>query len=288
MTLLLALAVGLAIGLTLGALGGGGSILTVPALVYLLGETAQNATTASLVIVGVSSAIGAVSYARDRHVRWGAGLLFGTAGLASTWVGSTLNRSVPQDALLIAFAALMVVSGIGMLLKSRTQPAQTVRPRQLAAVGGGTTAAADSSSAADHDDPKPQLRAVPARWGHRRSIAVAQLVIAGLAVGFLTGFLGVGGGFLIVPVLTMLLGYRMCVAVGTSLLIITINSAAALLARVGHQHFDWAVIVPVTVTAIAGSLAGKRLAGRLPQTTLTRIFAGLVLVVAIYITVTVL
>lgn len=182
----------------------------------------------------------------------------------------------------------MVVSGIGMLLKSRAQPAQAVRPRQLAAVGGGTTAAADPSSAADHDDPKPRLRAVPARWGHRRSIAVAPLVTAGLIVGFLTGFLGVGGGFLIVPVLTMLLGYRMCVAVGTSLLIITINSTAALLARVGHQHFDWAVIVPVTVTAIAGSLAGKRLAGRLPQTTLTRIFAGLVLAVAAYITVAVL
>lgn len=285
MTLLVALAVGVAIGLTLGALGGGGSILTVPALVFLLGESAQNATTASLVIVGVSSAIGAISYARDHHVRWGAGLTFGAAGLASTWVGSTLNRSVPQDTLLLAFAALMVVSGIGMLLKSRTQPAQAVRPRQLAAVGGGT-AAADPSTDNDRDDPKPRLRAVPARWEHRRSIAVAQLVVAGLAVGFLTGFLGVGGGFLIVPVLTMLLGYRMCVAVGTSLLIITINSTAALLARVGHQHFDWAVIIPVTAAAIVGSLAGKRVADRLPQTVLTRIFARLVLAVSAYMILT--
>ena len=110
-------------------------------------------------------------------------------------------------------------------------------------------------------------------------------MLAGLAVGFLTGLLGVGGGFIIVPALVMVLGYPMPVAVGTSLLVIAINSAAALAARVGHQTFHWSIIVPFTLAAIVGSLAGRRVAERVRPDTLTRAFSALLIAIAVYVTV---
>ncbi|MGH8967896.1 MAG: TSUP family transporter, partial [Actinomycetes bacterium] len=110
-----------------------------------------------------------------------------------------------------------------------------------------------------------------------------KVVLAGLAVGFLTGFFGVGGGFVIVPVLVLALGLPMPAAVGTSLAIMAINSAASLAARAGQAHFDWALIVPFTIAAMAGSLAGKAIADRLPNTTLNRAFALLLFAVAAYI-----
>ncbi|MBC9005721.1 sulfite exporter TauE/SafE family protein, partial [Micromonospora aurantiaca (nom. illeg.)] len=121
--------------------------------------------------------------------------------------------------------------------------------------------------------------AAPAR---SRTGTAAKVVIAGLLVGFLTGFLGVGGGFVIVPALVIVLDLPMPVAVGTSLLIIAINSAASLAARTGHAHFDWTIIIPFTLAAMAASLAGKKIADRLPQTVTTRAFAVLILAVAAY------
>jgi uncharacterized membrane protein YfcA len=101
-------------------------------------------------------------------------------------------------------------------------------------------------------------------------------------VGFLTGFLGVGGGFIIVPALVLAIDMPMPIAVGTSLLIIAINSGASLAARTGHAHFDWPIIVPFTIAAMAASLAGKKIADQLPQTVTTRAFAVLILAVAAY------
>ncbi len=289
MSLALGLLIGLVIGLTLGALGGGGSILTVPALVYVLGESGQDATTASLVIVGISSVISVASYSRDRHVRWRTGLLFGVTGAGASYAGSLLNRSVPENLLLLAFAALMLLAGAAMLVKSLRHP-PTRRPvpaRDLVTAGRAGSAETSGSTlpvleprTAGRARDDAETRADGARRARR--LSVVQLVVAGVVVGFLTGFLGVGGGFLIVPALTMLLGYRMCVAVGTSLLIIVFNSVVSLMSRVGHQHFDWSVIVPVSLAAILGSLAGKRVADRLPQRVLSRAFAILVLLVALY------
>ena len=108
------------------------------------------------------------------------------------------------------------------------------------------------------------------------------MVAAGLVVGFMTGFFGVGGGFVIVPALTLALGMGMPEAVATSLVVIAINSGAALLFRAGTAHFDWAVIVPFTVAAIAGSLTGKKVADKLNARTLTRAFAVLLVAVAVY------
>ncbi|HEY0950337.1 sulfite exporter TauE/SafE family protein, partial [Nocardioides sp.] len=115
MTGLEAVALGLAIGLVLGGLGGGGAILTVPALVYLLDQPAQAATTGSLVIVGLSALTGMASYVSDRQVRWRLGLTFGLVGLPATWAGSLLNHRVDEDVLLLGFAALMIAAAIAML-----------------------------------------------------------------------------------------------------------------------------------------------------------------------------
>ncbi|MEO8850559.1 MAG: sulfite exporter TauE/SafE family protein [Allobranchiibius sp.] len=244
---------GLVIGTSLGALGGGGSILTVPALVYVLGESARAATTASLVIVGVTALIGAFGHARSGRVRWVSGIIFGVTGLAASLVGTALNRQVDPNLLLLAFAALMLLAAVGM-----------VRP------GGG------ANSPQDRGDASASAGAVTVSGATR-------FIGAALLVGFLTGFLGVGGGFIIVPALVMVLGFGMPVAVGTSLLVIALNSAAALVARTGHMSFHWSIILPFTVAAVAGSLVGTRIADRVSHATLSRAFAGLLILVATYV-----
>lgn len=245
-----ALALGLLVGLTMGALGGGGSILTVPALVFVLGLSAQEATTGSLVIVGITAAAGAAGHARSGHTRWRTGALLALMGVPASLLGTELNATVDPDVLLLAFAALMLVAAVGMLLRAsggeHLAPTAPVSPRPR--VGRGL-----------------------------------RLAVAGLAVGFLTGFLGVGGGFLVVPVLVMLLLTPMPVAVGTSLLVIALNSGVALAARAGSGSFAWDVIVPFTVAAVAGSVAGERVALRADPAVLTRAFAGLLLAVAAYV-----
>ena len=247
------LGLGLVIGLSLGALGGGGSILTVPALVYVIGQDARAATTSSLFIVGITSVIAALGHARSGRVRWGIGIVFGVTGIAAGFAGTAVNRLVDPDVLLLAFAAVIVVAAVGMLLNSRHE---------------------EEPAPQEGDAPQPARR-----WTAGR---VGRIAGAGLLVGFMTGFFGVGGGFVIVPALTLALGLSMPQAVATSLVVISINSAGALLARAGTAHFDWAVIVPFTLAAVAGSLGGKLVADRVSGTTLTRAFAVLLLAVAAY------
>jgi uncharacterized membrane protein YfcA len=262
-----AVGLGLLIGLTLGALGGGGSILTVPALVYVLGQDARSATTSSLFIVGLTSLIAALGHARARRVRWGIGLVFGVTGIAAGFVGTALNRLVDPDVLLLAFAGVILVAAAGMLHSTRSPARRTERDRQLVGSGAGLP----NEDAAVATEPR--------RWDRRR---ILQVVAAGLLVGLMTGFFGVGGGFVIVPALTLALRLPMPQAIATSLVVISINSGGALLARAGTAHFDWAVIVPFTLAAIAASLAGKKLADRLSGRSLTRAFAVLLVAVAVY------
>jgi uncharacterized protein len=266
-------ALGLVIGLSLGALGGGGSILTVPALVYVVGQDARAATTSSLFIVGISALIGALGHTRSGRVRWGVGLVFGVTGIAASFAGTAVNRLVDPNVLLLAFAGLVLVAAAGMFAKSRASaPARS--DRSLVATGGSA-----GDAPAVPPDPGGDTR-LPAR---RLDLGRAGKVLgAGLVVGFMTGFFGVGGGFVIVPALTLALGLAMPEAVATSLVVIAINSGAALLARAGTAHFDWAVIVPFTLAAIAGSLTGKKVADRLSARALTRAFAVLLVAVAIY------
>lgn len=271
--LLAALGLGLLVGVIIGALGGGGSILTVPLLVFALGLSAQEATSASLVIVGVTAVVASVSHARSGHTRWKTGLLLAAAGVPASVLGTRLNRLVEQNVLLLAFAALMLVAATGMILRAGHEHDQTSPDRDSAdehtgAAGGGGTATA--------------VRSVDTTAATGWTVAV-RLLSTGLMIGFLTGFLGVGGGFVIVPVMVIALGLPMPVAVGTSLLVIALNSGVALAARAGQDGFAWHIIVPFTLTAVAGSLFGKKLADRVNATLLTRAFAALLILVALYV-----
>jgi uncharacterized membrane protein YfcA len=251
--LLAALGLGAAIGLVLGALGGGGSVLTVPALVFVLGVTAQAATTASLVIVGITALVATFGHARSGHVRWRSGLLLAAAGVPASLGGTALNRLVSENVLLLAFAVLMLVAAVGMLIQPPKHPV-------------------------DSDGQAPSRRD-----GSRR--LWPRLMVAGLLIGALTGFFGVGGGFVIVPVLVVALSFPIASAVGTSLVVIALNAAVALAARIGQAELDWGVIVPFTAAAVLASLVGTRVADRLPANTLTRAFAGLLMFVAVYVAV---
>ena len=248
--MLLALGLGLLVGLIMGALGGGGSILTVPLLVFVLGLTAQEATSASLVIVGISAIVASISHGGSGNTRWRTGLLLAAVGVPTAVLGTHLNHAVSQQPLLLGFAGVLLLAATGMLLRSGGDPLEPAATEEAWTAG---------------------------TW--------LRFALAGLGIGFLTGFFGVGGGFVIVPVLVVLLGMPAPAAIGTSLLVIALSSAVALTARIGHSSFDWAVIVPFTVTSVAGALTGQRVASRLPSRTLSRAFAVLLVLVAVYVAV---
>jgi uncharacterized protein len=259
--LLFAVPLGLAIGIALGALGGGGAIIAVPALVYVLGQDPRTATTSSLVIVGLTSLIALVPHARVGRVRFAQGLAFGVLGTVGSVAGSRLSASVPQSVLLTAFAALMLLVAVLMFRRAARAP------RDLG----------------NAIDPlvEPMLTLRPFACACPR---VAKVVVAATAVGLITGFFGVGGGFALVPALVLALGFPMPVAVGTSLLVITVNSATALAARLGSgsSHLDWTVIGAFTGAAILGGLLGGRIASRANPRHLTIAFAVLLVLVAVY------
>ena len=186
--ILLAVPAGLLIGASLGALGGGGSILTVPALVYLLGQSAHQATTVSLMVVGTAAAVGALVHARGGRVRLKAGAAFGGLGIAGSYAGSRASAAVPANVLLAGFGLLMLAVAVMMILRRRGQAQRT----QGAAPAGGA----------------------------RHAILVGA---AATGVGLITGFFGVGGGFVVVPALVLVLGFDMPTAAGTSLVVIAVN-----------------------------------------------------------------
>jgi uncharacterized membrane protein YfcA len=278
--LLLTLPLGVLIGITLGAVGGGGSILAVPVLVYAVGLEARAATTASLVVVGVAALGGMVGHWRADRVRGVTGTTFGLAGVGGSVVGSLLNRSVNSHVLLLAFAALTFLAAWSMWSRRRRLV--------LVACAGDTTLVA--GQAAD-DDPALSSSSVAAispttatslpRRGPGFG-TIAKVFVAGTVVGFVPGFFGVGGGFVVVPALVLALGYAMPVAIGTSLLVIAINSTAALLSRMATAGVDWHVALPFAGTALVGSIIGKRIADRLPAATLIGWFVALLVLVATY------
>ena len=233
------LALGFIIGLTLGLLGGGGSILTVPALVYVAGLSPQAAVTASLAIVGINSLAGASTHRAQGTLNWKVALVFGGAGMLAAYLSAGLSQLIPALALLIAFALLMLVVGGVMLLR----------------------------------------RSAGEQAGAARSWPV--IAVTGVGVGVLTGFLGVGGGFLIVPALVMLVGLPMRQAVGTSLIIIAMNSLAGFLGHLGGPPTDLGVVAVFAAAGIAGALLGARLARRLNAAALRTAFAVFVIGLAL-------
>ena len=266
----LAVAAGLMIGLCLGTLGGGGSILAVPALVYLLGQSPHQATTASLLVVGIAASAGAVTHARAGRVRLKEGAVFGVLGIAGSYLGSRASAAVPANVLLAGFGILMLAVAAAMI--ARRRPGRQVPGRHH---DGG------------HQLPLPgqgQAEKPAHGWalgGGRHPLLVAA---AATAVGLITGFFGVGGGFVVVPALVLILGFDMPAAAGTSLVVIAINSAAALASRAtrGGLQMDWVVIIGFTVAAVAGVLAGGHLTGRVSPRHLNVAFTVLIVAVAGY------
>ncbi|WP_377644654.1 sulfite exporter TauE/SafE family protein [Oryzobacter terrae] len=254
----LAVPVALAVGLVIGALGGGGAILTVPALVHLLGQSPHQATTSSLVIVGTTSLIAMVPHARQGNIRVGQGLAFGLLGVAGALAGSAVSARIRGEVLLLTFAGLMLVVAALMVRRAL------------------------SPATGDPDEPtEPMLTLRPLTCACPR---VVKVVVTATAVGLLTGLLGVGGGFILVPALVLALSLPMPAAVGTSLLVIAVNSATAFAARLTltPEPIDWQLIAAFTTVAAFGSLAGARLSTKLPARAQTVAFAALLTLVATY------
>ncbi|MEV0672133.1 sulfite exporter TauE/SafE family protein [Mycobacterium sp. NPDC050441] len=237
---MIALAVALAVlvGVSLGLLGGGGSILTVPLLAYVAGMEAKQAIATSLLVVGVTSAVSTLSHARAGRVQWRSGLMFGAAGMVGAYLGGLLSYVVAGSVLLIAFTVVMIATGIAMI-KGRTACEPTTRP-----------------------------------------MPVAKVLLMGLGVGVVTGAVGAGGGFLVVPALALLGGLPMPVAVGTSLLVITMNSAAGLAGHLSTVPIDWTIAGAVTAAAVLGSLLGTRLIAHVDPDAVRRAFGWFVLLMA--------
>lgn len=235
------LLLGFSIGLSLGLLGGGGSILTVPALVYLVGQTPQAAVTTSLAIVGANSLMGASFHQTQGTLNWRVALTFGWVGMLTAFLASGFSKLLPPSVLLIAFAVLMLVIGIFLLVRKDVQETD----------------------------------------GSEKPLWVT--LVSGATVGLLTGILGVGGGFLIVPALVVLVGLPMQMAVGTSLVVITMNSIAGLLGHIHDGSIQPLLILVFTVSGLAGTFVGSRLARYLPAKKLQTFFAVFVILLALFL-----
>lgn len=232
------------IGLSLGLIGGGGSILTVPILVYFLGVGPHEAVVMSLAVVGATSLFGSYLHYRAENVDLKGGVLFGSAGIVGAFAGSPLTKLVSPEILLLSFGVLMLVVAASMIWRKR-QPA-------------------DASARKPHP---------------------IQAILAGLGVGVLTGFLGVGGGFLIVPALVFFGGLSIKKAIGTSLFVIFLNCVAGLIGHLGQGAFDWTLTATVMGLAVAGAIVGTMLSHRIAAHRLQRMFAVLVLGVGAFLVV---
>ena len=264
MSLALAVVAGALIGLSLGALGGGGSILAVPVLVAL-GQGPTQATTGSLVVVGVTSLAGALTAYRSGNVLLARGLAFGLVATGGAVAGARASTLVAEPVLLGAFAVLML--GVGALLAVR----------QWRGRRGRRGPDGPSERPSGFDDPIITFSPTFACQCPR----ALKVLVTATAVGLLTGFLGVGGGFLVVPALLVALSLPIDFAAGTSLVVITITSTVALAARAGAGASpDWTLVAALTVAAALAAVAGARLAARIDTRRLSAAFTALVLVVA--------
>jgi uncharacterized membrane protein YfcA len=248
---LLAILFGVLIGLAVGALGGGGSVLAVPVLVYVLDQSVAEATTASLVVVTAGALAGGFEHAREGRVCWRHAGSFTAAALPGIAIGTVAGDAVSETLLLGGFAIVMLVAAV------------VTWKRAGEGDGGGTW--------------QPGASACP-------PLRLPRDLVAGALVGFVTGFFGVGGGFLIVPTLAVALAFTMRTAVGTSLAIITATSVLAFVAHlVAGRSIDTATTVAMTAACAVGAFGGAKLSGRVPQPVLGRAFAVLLCGVAGYL-----
>jgi uncharacterized membrane protein YfcA len=230
---LLAMVLTLLVGLSLGLFGGGGSILTVPILLYVLAVPAKQAIVMSLFIVSGASLVAMLGHARAGRVAWRMAAWFALASMPASYLAGLAAQHMAGSWQLAGFSAVMLLTGGAML--------------------------------------RPRCERVDATPSPLKALA------AGTAVGALTGLLGVGGGFLIVPALAMFTGLTMPCAVGTSLLVIALNAAAGFVAQVGHTQLDFTFLTMLTVLAALGTVLGTALARRLAPAQLRRGFGLFVL-----------
>ncbi|ATB44617.1 sulfite exporter TauE/SafE family protein [Corallococcus macrosporus] len=229
----------LLVGVLLSLLGGGGSILTVPLLVYVLDVEPRTAIAMSLVVVGVTSASGALLHAREGRVQWRTALVFGAGGMGGAFIGGQLNPYLAPDTLLLLFACVMVAAAVAMLRRREAEPP----------AGGGA------------------------------ALPIPRVLAQGAGVGVLSGLVGAGGGFLIVPALT-LAGLSTPAAAATSLVVISLQCAAGLVGHLSHLELPWVLTGEILLAAMAGSFLGGKLAGHVPPATLRKGFALFVLTTA--------
>ncbi|MCW1957716.1 MAG: sulfite exporter TauE/SafE family protein [Mycobacterium sp.] len=227
------------VGISLGLLGGGGSILTVPLLAYVAGLDPKQAIATSLLVVGVTSAVGAITHARAGRVRWKIAAVFGAAAMAGAYAGGRLAHFVPGNILLIAFAVIMIAAAVAMLRGRRDLADESVGP-----------------------------------------LPVAKILLQGGTVGMISGLVGAGGGFLLVPALALLGGLPMPVAVGTSLVVISMQSFAGFAGHLSGESIDWKLAGMVIGAAVVGSIAGGMLTSYIEPATLRKAFGWFVLVMA--------
>ncbi|MDA0769236.1 MAG: hypothetical protein BZY79_01710 [SAR202 cluster bacterium Casp-Chloro-G4] len=244
---------GALVGLVLGTVGAGGSLVAVPALVYVVGLDAKVATTASLIIVGSIALGGMAAHLRAGRVRIGSGLMFGITGIGGSFGGSYLNRIIDPNVLLLGVSLLMAAVAVTMLRRK-------------------------SSSARDETQDPSAIS-----FTMRDMKSVAKMLALGTAVGFMAGFFGVGGGIVVVPALSIVMGFTMRVAIGTSLLVITFNSAVALASRLGlQQEIPWGPVISFTLAGLVGVVVGSQVAGKIRSELLARGFGVVILLVAGY------
>ncbi len=213
------------IGLLLGLLGGGGSILTVPMLVYLAGQPVKSAIVTSLIVVGISSAVTVIRYARRKLVCWKTGLTFGVAGMFGAYLGGRLAAFVPDPILLVLFAAVMLFASSAMIRSNKSTADQTTCTVDFCPM----------------------------------DLPVSAILFDGVLVGVVTGLIGVGGGFLLVPALTLLAGLPIQAAIGTSLFIIVLQSLAALAGHANHMAIDRDLTLLILACTTGGSFIGASL-----------------------------
>jgi uncharacterized protein len=232
------------IGLSLGLLGGGGSILTVPVLVYVLGYAAKPAIAMSLPVVGITSLAGAALHWRLGNVRVRTALTVGLLAMIGAFAGAKLAVLL-SGAVQLALLAVVMLAAAGSMLRGNSR---------LVEEGGGEAA-----------------------------VRLALLVPVSLGVGVLTGLVGIGGGFLVVPALVLLARVPMRQAVGTSLLVIAMNSVSGFAGYLGTVDLDWSFLVGFTTIAVVGALVGTALVARVPQGALKRGFAVFLLAMGVFV-----
>lgn len=245
--LITAVVLSILIGISLGLLGGGGSILTVPILVYALGVEEKSAIASSLLIVAVTSAAAAVQHWRAGNVRWPIALVFSAAGMAGAFAGGRVAAYIPGWALIALFGVVMLATGAAMWRKGAAKA-----PDEAAHAAGG-------------------------------KLPIAKIALEGVVVGIVTGLVGAGGGFLVVPALALLGGLPMHQAVGTSLVVIALKSVAGFAGYATHVEIDYTLIGYMSLAAVGGSFLGSAFGKRVSQEKLRKSFAVFVLVMAVYL-----